>query len=369
MFEGVGLSGVAYLFESAVPEHSPRPSPHRTRSHSETISLIPAPFAPPSRTPRHPRLLVLGHAAPPASIQSPSPGFAESVTPSSPHVRGVLLAIAGFTCWVFADTSIKIIGRSNLPAYEILAFMGASISTAVVLYAAVRGELPRLRPANPRHQAVRSLLDLTNNICVVVALRHISLPLFYILVFMSPLVITVLAATFLKEHIGLRRALAVLAGFAGVVIAVNPFSASRQGDWVGFLACMICVSCFSVNMVWSRILTRTETSESLTFSSGIVMIVAGLAAMAFHAEPVAPQWLFALLANGLFCAAGSICFFAALRLTSASTVSQYHYTQLLTGSFVTWLVWHQFPTFSMLLGGALIVAAGIYVALPRATAP
>jgi len=185
---------------------------------------------------------------------------------------------------------------------------------------------------------IRSLLDLVNNFCVVVALRHVTLPLFYILVFMAPLVITLLAATFLYEKIGLGRVIAAIAGFAGVVIAVNPFSASRQGDWIGFLACMVCVACFSVNMVWSRVLTRTETPESLAFFSGIVMIAAGSACMLVHAQPVSGPWLLALLAMGVFCAAGSLCFFAALKHTTASTVSQYHYTQLLTGSLADYLI-------------------------------
>ena len=115
--------------------------------------------------------------------------------------------------------------------------------------------------------------------------------------------------------------------------------------------------------------TRTETPESLTFFSGIVMIVAGFGGMLFHAEPVSGHRLLALLAMGLFCAAGSICFFLALKHTTASTVSQYHYTQLLTGSLVSWLIWRQLPTLSMILGGALIVAAGLYVALPRSRTP
>jgi drug/metabolite transporter (DMT)-like permease len=280
-------------------------------------------------------------------------------------LRGVLFALATFTFWVLADTSVKIVGRSSLPAYEILAFMGLSVSAAIALYAALRREIKRLKPVHARHQAVRSLLDLVNNICVIVALRHVTLPLFYILVFMSPLVITLLAAIFLFEKIGLGRVLAATAGFAGVVIAVNPFSSSRQGDWVGVLACMVCVACFSVNMVWSRVLTRTETPESLAFFSGIVMIIAGFGCMLFHAEPVSGSWLLSLIAMGIFCAAGSVCFFVALKHTTASTVSQYHYTQLLTGSLVSWLVWRQLPTVSMIVGGALIVAAGLYVALPR----
>ncbi len=287
------------------------------------------------------------------------------MTHSASELRGILFALATFTFWVFADTSIKVVGRSSLPAYEILAFLGLFVSAAVALYAGVRGEIRRLKPAAPHHQVIRSLLDLTNNFCVVVALRHVSLPLFYILVFMAPLVITLLAAIFLYEKIGFGRVLAVIAGFAGVVIAVNPFSSSRQGDWIGYAACMVCVACFSVNMVWSRVLTRTETPESLAFFSGAVMIVAGFSGMLFHAEPVSGRWLLALLAMGLFCAAGSTCFFVALKHTTASTVSQYHYTQLLTGSLVSWLIWHQLPTPSMIVGGALIVATGLYIALPR----
>lgn len=279
------------------------------------------------------------------------------------NLRGIALALTGFTFWVFADTSIKLVGNSPLPAYEIIAFLGIFVALAVAAYAGARRNLRILKPHNATHQAVRSALDLGNNICVVVALRHLSLPLFYILVFMAPLVITALAAVFLREKIGIRKAAAVLVGFAGVLIAVNPFSSKTQGDWVGYAACMVCVACFSVNMVWSRVLTRTESAESLTFVSGLAMTVAGFGAMLWHAEPIADRWLAALLAMGIFCAVGSVCFFVALKHTTASNVSQYHYTQLLTGSVVSYLVWRQLPTAAMWLGGALIVAAGLYIAV------
>ena len=278
-------------------------------------------------------------------------------------LHGIALALTGFTFWVFADTSIKLVGSSRLPAYEIIAFLGLFMALAVAAYAGARGKLRLLKPHKAVHQAVRSALDLANDICVVIALRHLSLPLFYILVFMAPLVITVLAAVFLHEKIGLRKALAVLAGFTGVLIAVNPFAATTQGDWIGYGACMVCVACFSVNMVWSRVLTRTETAESLAFFSGLGMAVVGFGAMLWHSEPIAERWMVALLAMGFFCAVGSICFFIALKHTTASNVSQYHYTQLLTGSIVSYLVWRQLPTVGMLLGGVLIVAAGLYIAV------
>jgi drug/metabolite transporter (DMT)-like permease len=85
--------------------------------------------------------------------------------------------------------------------------------------------------------------------------------------------------------------------------------------------------------------------------------------MSFHAEPVNARLVAILIAMGLFCAFGSICFFVALKHTSAANVSQYHYTQLITGAIITYALWREKPTLSMLAGAAIIIAAGVYIAV------
>ena len=300
-----------------------------------------------------------------ANFEVPETGERVHRDPKPRHSEAAAIgfAICGFTCWVLADTAIKIVGRSALPAYEIIGFLGVFLCAFLALYAKVRHEVSVLWPTQPKRQVVRACLDLANNLCVVVALRHVSLTLFYILVFLSPMCITFLAAVFLREKIGVRKALAIVVGFAGVVVAVNPFGSSRQGDWIGFGACMVCVSCFSVNMVWSRVLTRTESPESLAFFSGVVMTVAGALGMLWHAVGVTWVMLGGLAAMGAFCSAGTICFYVAVKHTTASNVSQYHYTQLVTGTLVTFLIWRELPTVWMVMGGALIVSAGLYIAV------
>lgn len=278
--------------------------------------------------------------------------------------RGAIgFAVAGFTFWVLADTCIKLVGQSALPAYEIIGFLGLFIAAFLLAYGLLRRQVRTLWPQHPGRQFVRSCLDLGNNLCVVVALRHLSLTLFYILVFLAPMVTAVLGALFLREHMTWRRAAAVLTGFAGVVIAVNPFGSARQGDWIGYAACMVCVACFSVNMVWSRVLTQTEPAESLTFFSGLVMTVWGFGLMLIHAAPLTARLSAGLCAMGIFCALGSLCFFVALRHTTAATVAQYHYTQLLTGALLAYLIWHTRPTPFVVLGAVLIVASGMYIAI------
>lgn len=278
-------------------------------------------------------------------------------------LTAILFAIFGFTCWVLGDSCIKWIGQSGLPPEEIVAFMGFFMALALALQAAVRRSLGNLRPRSVVRQVLRALLDMTNNVCVVIALRHLSLTLFYILIFTSPIVISLLSAVFLGERITRRKAAALLVGFAGVVIAVAPSGNAQRVDLIGLASCLVCVACFSVNMVWSRVLTRTEPPESLAFCSGLVTAMAGLMLTSLHPHPLTPTLWLALGMMGVFCAAGTLSFYFAVKHTSASNVSQYHYTQLLTGALISYLVWHEKPGLPLLVGGSLIIGSGLLIAL------
>jgi drug/metabolite transporter (DMT)-like permease len=278
-------------------------------------------------------------------------------------LTAIFFAIGGFTCWVLGDSFIKWIGQYGLPPGEIVAFMGFFMAIALALQAAMRHNLGDLRPRSIVRQSLRGLLDMSNNVCVVLALRHLSLTMFYILVFTSPLVIAVLSSLFLREHLTRKKIIALLAGFCGVVIAVAPWSSTQRVDLIGALSCVVCVSCFSVNMVWSRVLTRTEPPESLAFCSGVVTTIGGLALSSTQARPLSPMLVLELVLMGICCAAGTLSFYVAVKHTSASNVSQYHYTQLPTGALIAYLVWRDKPTLSMLVGGAMIIGAGVLIAL------
>lgn len=265
--------------------------------------------------------------------------------------------------WVLCDSAIKLAGASRIPNYEIVAFLGIFIAMFVLAYALIRGDLKELWPKRPRRLIFRAALDVGNNLFVVVALRHLSLTLFYILVFTSPLVVFILERIYLHERLDWRKAAAILVGFIGVVIAVDPFHSAGKKDWTGYGACAVCVSCFSAGIVWSRKISRTERSESVVFFSGLVGALAGLAGMLAYAAPVDVRLMAILLVMGLLCALGSICIFIALTHTTAATVSQYHYTQLLSGTIIAYLIFNEKPTRSMLIGATLIVASGLYIAV------
>jgi drug/metabolite transporter (DMT)-like permease len=277
-------------------------------------------------------------------------------------LEAIGFAVASFTFWVFADVMVKLAGESALPTYEIFGFLGLFIVLFMVVYGLWRKEVKALWPIHPQRQFLRACLDLTNYLLIIVALRHVPLTLFYILVFTAPMLIALLAAIFLREHLEWRKATAIVTGFLGVVIAVDPFGTEKQGDWIGYGACLLGVACFAVNMVWSRTMTQSERSDSMTFFSGLVMAVIGLGLMLWHAEPLGRDTLAMLGAMGLFSTLGNVCSFIAIKHTTAANVCQYHYTQLISGAGIGYLVWHEQPTLAMLSGSVLIIASGLYIA-------
>ncbi len=288
---------------------------------------------------------------------------AAPMTSSVSHLEAIYLAIAGFTCWVLCDSAIKLAGQSQLPIYEIIAFLGIFMAMFTSAYMIWRGQRRDLWPKRPKRLLVRSSLDVGNNLCVVIALRHLSLTLFYILVFTSPIMVAVLGRLFLKERMDWRKCCAILAGFLGVIIAVYPARSSGGSAWIGVAACAVCVSCFSIAIVWSRVISQTEQAETVTFFSGLVTAAAGLTGMIVHAVPTSTRLLAALLAMGLLGTVGNLCVYTALKYTTAATVSQYHYTQLVSGAIVAYLIFHEKPTAWMLTGALLIVLSGLYIAL------
>src|SRR6202021_1003040 len=160
--------------------------------------------------------------------------------PSLSQLGAIGYALAGFTFWVLTDTSIKLVGQSGLPPYEMVAFLGLFMAVFLAIYGFARGQPDILRPHRLSRQVARACLDMATNICVVIALRHLTLTLFYILVFMAPLVIALLSAVFLHERLPWRKGVAIVAGFAGVVVAVHPWESAREGDRIGYAACAVC---------------------------------------------------------------------------------------------------------------------------------
>lgn len=279
-----------------------------------------------------------------------------------PKLRAIGLAVAGFTSWVFGDTLMKLAGEADLPPYEIVAFLCLFGAAMMVAKGAAQGSVTALWPRRPGRQFGRILLALGCSMANAVALAHLPLTLFYAVVFTAPIVISLLAALLLRERLTAAQIVSIVAGFAGVIVAINPFGNFAQGDWTGYAAVTVSVLCFSASAVWLRVMTQTETVDSIAFFYGLVGAVLCGGLMAWHAVPVSPLMLLLLFAMAVFTLAGQLCNFTAMRLATAATVSQFHYTQIVAGALLGFLIWHDIPSLHTVIGAGIIIGSGLYIA-------
>jgi drug/metabolite transporter (DMT)-like permease len=173
----------------------------------------------------------------------------------------------------------------------------------------------------------------------------------------GPIYVTALSFFLLGERIGWRRWTAVFVGFAGVVIALRPSSASLTLPALIALAGSLC---FALLMVTTRYLRDTP---SIVLVGGQVLgtLILGLLSIPFGWVPPTLDDVGLLSLFGVVSIAAVACLNLSLKLAPASIVAPYQYTMIVWAVILGYLVFGDTPDLALLAGAAIIVGAGLYI--------
>jgi drug/metabolite transporter (DMT)-like permease len=172
----------------------------------------------------------------------------------------------------------------------------------------------------------------------------------------SPIFVALLSAPMLGERVHASRWIAILIGFAGVLIAVRP--ASDAFEWALLIPLGTALTT-GVRDIVTRQLSRTDTSISILLVSTSVVMLASLATAPFGWKAVTATdagWF--LVAGALHAGAGFL-MIEAFRLGAAAMIAPFRYTALLWALLIGFAVWGDVPNPWIVAGGAVIVAGGI----------
>lgn len=283
--------------------------------------------------------------------------------PLSKHQQGLLLALICYALWCAGDAAVKAVAMDGFGPFETIAILNGMSAFMLVGFAAARGNLASLKPVDMRLTLIRGSVYAVTEIGLVIAFSHLSLALFYTLVFLSPFLIALGARIFLRESLSWGVGMTILAGFTGVVIAVNPvYIFSGKGELIGILAALGCALGFSVVQLMLRRMSHTETSESLAFSPMVIgAIVTSIPAFAMVTSISWKVIVILALAAGLATIANFLMTFA-MRFTAAANVASLHYSQIIPGAIFGFILWNDIPTWNVWAGSAVIIAAGLAMA-------
>jgi drug/metabolite transporter (DMT)-like permease len=281
-------------------------------------------------------------------------------TPTAPDSRvgfGIGMMLLGIGGMTGMDACAKWLGAAY-PVNQIVFFrMAFALLPALVLVWA-EGGWPALRTGNLRMQALRALAGLGAVLTFFSSLKYLPLAEATAIGFVAPLVVTALSVPLLGERVGWRRWTAVLVGFAGAMIILQPGSAAFQ--WAALLPLAAGV-CYALALLTTRILARSDANAAIVFWNAL--LIALVTGLTLPFAWVTPSWsdmaVFALM--GLLGGVSIYWITLAFRFAPAAVVAPFDYSALLWSTLLGWLIWRELPGAATWAGAAVLVASGLYV--------
>ena len=178
--------------------------------------------------------------------------------------------------------------------------------------------------------------------------------------FAVPIFATLFAALILREQVGIRRWSAILIGFIGVLVVIQPGNSliPAFGAAVALTGALVTASV----MLIIRMLGRTETSIVTIFWFSVYTLPAlAVCAAIYGGGHDAKTWGY-LLGVGIFGAIGQLAITQSLRFAPISTIMPMDYSALIWASIIGIIVFNQWPSLSIFLGAPIIIGSGLFIA-------
>lgn len=284
-------------------------------------------------------------------------------SPVQGHQDRRLFAIGlGLVTYIFftlCDTCAKWMAVSGMPPLQV-AFGRYALQFAFMAGLALpHSGFAALKTKRPVLQVVRALGLLGMTAFNFFALAYLPLTLTSSITFGMPLLITALSVPLLGEHVGWRRWVAILVGFIGILIVVQPWDASFH--WAVILS-LASITSAAIYFILTRKLTATESTISLQLYTGLVGTVCLLPFALWNWEwPSGGLAWMIFLGVGVTAMIGHQISIAAHRYAPASVLAPFAYSQIIWMTASSWLIFNEPPTVWLLVGSPIVIGSGLYI--------
>jgi drug/metabolite transporter (DMT)-like permease len=274
------------------------------------------------------------------------------------RAAGIFWMLATMFCFITLDAIMKHLMES----YSLVQVTWARFFFATIIAALACGRnIRRLAVTqHPREQALRSVLLMSTTAMFNAGIRTTPLATGTTIMFLNPILVTILAIPLLGEKVGLRRWMGVLFGFLGAVIVVRPWEEGlgAYGHGVFFL---LAAAFLNANyQILTRRVRRDDPLTSLLYTAAAGAVVTSLIVPWFWSWPTAFDWLL-LAASGLAGGLGHLFLIRAFQAAPASVIAPFSYSSLIWAVLFGLLIWGDWPDLWTWAGAMIIIVSGLYI--------
>ncbi len=211
----------------------------------------------------------------------------------------------------------------------------------------------------PRLQVLRSLMMLVMTALNFFALQYLQLAQTSAIQFSTPILISVFSFFVFKENLPLKKWLAILGGFMGILVILNPFAHNFHP---AMLIAVINALVFASFNLMSRKMASTEDPGITMFFSalGPTLILAPFAIHVWQTPETSIDML-AIFITGLLGFVGHLLLAVSYRFAKATTLTPFIYQQIIYMVFFGFVVFGQLPHWDTVWGAIIVIASGLYL--------
>jgi drug/metabolite transporter (DMT)-like permease len=274
---------------------------------------------------------------------------------SSPNIRGAFWMLLAVTILTGMFAVAKHL-MQTLPMLEVSMFRFLMSLIFYIPWLTKNG-FSILKTDRPFGHFWRSFFGATSLLAGMYAIHHLLLADATVLTFTIPLWSIILAALFLGERVRLKRSLATIIGFAGVVLVVKPQSGIEPATLVALLAAIL-ASCAITTM---KDLTRTEPSNRIVFYFLFYgTIILGLPTLFILQMPTMTEW-FWLGLLGFFGSIGQYCLTQAYAAGDMTIIAPLDFTRVIIAGVIGFLIFDEIPDAWAFSGAIIVICACAYI--------
>lgn len=273
---------------------------------------------------------------------------------AGPGIAFMVLSIALFSVM---DALIKWLG-GRYPTMEIVFFRSLFAFVPLSFFVFRRGLVEALRINDWKGHLFRAVIGIVAMTTFFYCFARMPLADVVAISFAAPVFVTALAVPLLGETVGARRWTAVLVGFAGVLIMVQP----GTGVFDPMAALVLFGTLFyAVAMILIRKPARIETSTAIVFFYTAASTLLAAAFLPF--QWVTPDWadLGLLISVGLVGGLAQITMTQAFRYADVAVIMPFEYTAMIWAALFGYFIWGELPGLNIWIGVAIVAAAGLYI--------
>lgn len=261
-------------------------------------------------------------------------------------------------CFTISDAFLKVLS-DEMPLFQVILLRGG-VTSVFMLGLAVWLGLFRVRVSRRDwwRIAIRTVAEAGAAWFFITALFHVDFANVAAIMQSLPLTITLAGALFLGDKVGWRRWLAILVGFAGVMLIVKP---GGDGFTIYSVYVLASVACVTLRDLMARQVSAQVPSLLVAVVAALgVTLFAGVGSLFVEWKPLTANAGWAVLGSAVFVIGGYILSVQSMRNGEISFVAPFRYTGLLVALIVGVVVFNTFPDGWTLIGAAIVVATGLF---------